>query len=48
MLELRVILTMIVLSFEMRDIPQELSSMKAHDVNTHRAEMVYLRLAESM
>ncbi|KAF1948160.1 cytochrome P450 [Byssothecium circinans] len=43
-LELKVIITMIVWTFELQETPIELSSSKAHDVNTHRPEQTYLRL----
>ncbi|PSN60129.1 cytochrome P450 [Corynespora cassiicola Philippines] len=44
MLELKVIITMIVWTFELQQVPIELSSFKAHDLNTHRPDQMYLRL----
>lgn len=43
-LELRVILTLLVWSFEMLPTPEGISGFKGDDMNTHRAQQVYLRL----
>ncbi|TVY82882.1 Cytochrome P450 monooxygenase TRI13 [Lachnellula suecica] len=43
-LELRVIITLLVWSFEMLPTPELLSGFKGDDMNTHRAQQVYLRL----
>lgn len=44
MLELRIVLTLIVWSFELQPTPEALSSWRAIDGVTHRAEQSYLRL----
>ncbi|KAK8024541.1 hypothetical protein PG993_012607 [Apiospora rasikravindrae] len=46
MMELRVILTMVVWSFELQPLAPPMSTFKAVDVNTHRAEQVILKLVE--
>jgi hypothetical protein len=43
-LELKIIITMIVWEFDLQDTPAQLSSFKAHDMNTHRPDQTYLRL----
>lgn len=43
-LELKIIITMIVWTFELQTTPTNLSSFKAYDMNTHRPEQTYLRL----
>lgn len=46
-IELKVIVTMVVWSFELHETPLELSSFKGYDVNTHRAQQTYLRLVRT-
>ncbi|KAI5195466.1 hypothetical protein E4T39_08210 [Aureobasidium subglaciale] len=48
MLELRVIITLIVWSFELQQVASSLCGFKGDDTNTHRAQQVYLRLAEAI
>ncbi|KAH7408175.1 cytochrome P450 [Phaeosphaeria sp. MPI-PUGE-AT-0046c] len=43
-LELKIIITMIVWTFELQETPCQLSSFKAHDKNTHRPNQTFLRL----
>ena len=45
--ELRVIISLIVWSFELHETPAELSSFDGDDMNTHRCQQVYLRLAKA-
>lgn len=48
MLELRVIITLLAWSFEMHPTPAPLSGFKGDDMNTHRAQQVYLRLTPTL
>ena len=45
--ELKVIISLIVWSFEFHETPPALSSFKGDDMNTHRCQQVYFRLAEA-
>ncbi|KAG2000852.1 hypothetical protein GB937_010771 [Aspergillus fischeri] len=46
-LELKVIITLIVWSFELQKTPPSLSGFGGDDMNTYRAQQVYLRLVEA-
>ncbi|KAI1855455.1 hypothetical protein JX266_000320 [Neoarthrinium moseri] len=45
-LELKVILTLIVWTFELKPIPAALAGFEGHDKNTKRAQKVYIRLSK--
>jgi len=44
-LELRIVVTLFVWSFEMRKTPVNLSCFNGHDVNTHKPKQTHLRLS---
>jgi len=44
--ELKLVISLLVWNFELMSLPEAVSGFKADDMNTHRAQQVYLRLAE--
>ena len=45
--ELKLVISLIAWNFELQGLPAAVNSFKADDMNTHRAQQVYVRLSEA-